>query len=79
MTDLNSLVALPNGVVLVEATGINDRGQVVAMGIVQVIPEPSAYAMLLAGLVFIGVLSRRRLHGSREKYMSQPAHPVEQI
>jgi probable HAF family extracellular repeat protein len=66
MTDLNSLVALPDGVVLVEATGINDRGQVVAMGIVQIIPEPSVYAMLLAGLGFIGVVSRRRLHGLRE-------------
>ena len=33
MTDLNSLVSLPGGVFLTEATGINNHGQVAAIGI----------------------------------------------
>ena len=33
MTDLNSLVSLPGGVVLTDATGINNHGQVAAIGI----------------------------------------------
>jgi probable HAF family extracellular repeat protein len=57
MTDLNSLVNLPDGVVLTEAWDINNVGQVIAVG---VIPEPHSYAMLLAGLSFLWVFSRRR-------------------
>ncbi|WP_091138727.1 PEP-CTERM sorting domain-containing protein [Nitrosospira sp. Nsp14] len=37
--------------------GINDAGQVPV--IAQVIPEPEAYAMLLAGLGLIGFMVRR--------------------
>jgi probable HAF family extracellular repeat protein len=55
MTDLNSLVSQPGGVVLSEATGINNHGQVAAN-----IPEPETYAMLLAGLVLVGFIARRR-------------------
>jgi hypothetical protein len=45
MTDLNSLVHLPDGWVLTDARGINDAGQVIAAAI----PEPESYALLLAG------------------------------
>ena len=58
MTDLNSLVSLPGGVVLTEATGINNHGQVAAIG--ATIPEPETYAMLLAGLGLLGFIARRR-------------------
>jgi probable HAF family extracellular repeat protein len=56
MTDLNSLVSVP-GVVLTDAVGINNHGQVAAIG---VIPEPETYALLLAGLGLTGVMVRRR-------------------
>lgn len=55
MTDLNSLVHLPDGIILTSAPGINNAGQVIAIG---VIPEPETYAMFLAGLVLIGFMSR---------------------
>ena len=45
--DLNSLVHLPGGVILTQATGINNSGQVIAIAIV---PEPEVYALLLKGL-----------------------------
>jgi probable HAF family extracellular repeat protein len=57
MMDLNALVHLPEGVVLTTATGINNVGQVVAIGTV---PEPSSYALMLAGLVLVGVVIRRK-------------------
>jgi hypothetical protein len=79
IADLNSLVDLPDGVALVEATGINDQGQVAALGTVQIIPKPSAYVMLLAGLLFVGVISRRSLHESRERDISQAAHQAVEI
>jgi probable HAF family extracellular repeat protein len=58
MTDLNSLVSLPGGGVLTEATGINNHGQVAAIG--NPIPEPETYAMLLAGLGLLGFIARGR-------------------
>jgi hypothetical protein len=58
MTDLNSLVHLPSGLVLSEAVGINNAGQVIAAAI----PEPESYALLLAGLVLIGVVTWRKEH-----------------
>ena len=58
MTDLNSLVSLPGGGVLTEATGINNHGQVPAVG--SFIPEPETYAMLLAGLGLLGFIANRR-------------------
>jgi probable HAF family extracellular repeat protein len=57
MTDLNSLVHLPEGVILASATGINNVGQVVAIAVV---PEPSSYALMLAGLALVGMVIRRR-------------------
>ena len=56
MIDLNSLVDLPGGVILTNALGINNVGQVVVVG---VIPEPESYAMFLAGLGLIGLIARR--------------------
>jgi probable HAF family extracellular repeat protein len=55
MTDLNSIVNLPDGIVLTEAMDINNVGQVIAVG---VIPEPETYAMFLAGLGLIGFMLR---------------------
>ena len=56
MTDLNSLVHLPDGFVMDRAIAINDMGQV----IVSAIPEPESYAIMLAGLVLTGVMVRRK-------------------
>jgi probable HAF family extracellular repeat protein len=58
MTDLNSSVSLPGGVFLTEARGINNLGQVAAIG--SPVPEPETYAMLLAGLSLLGFAARRR-------------------
>jgi hypothetical protein len=58
MNDLNSLVNLPDGVVLTEAGGINNTGQLVATA--SVIPEPATFALMLAGLALIGGVSRRK-------------------
>ena len=58
MTDLNSLVSLPGGDFLTNATGINNHGQVAAIG--NPIPEPETYAMLLAGLGLLGFIARGR-------------------
>ena len=58
MTDLNSLVSLPGGSILSEATGINNHGQVAV--IASPIPEPETSAMLLAGLGLLGFIARRR-------------------
>ena len=60
MMDLNSVVNLPRGVILTEATDINNVGQVIALGV----PEPESYAMFLAGMGLIGFMaSRKRLIG----------------
>ena len=58
MTDLNSLVSLPGGDFLTTATGINNHGQVPAIG--SFIPEPETYAMLLAGLGLLDFIARHR-------------------
>ena len=59
MMDLNSLVDLPAGTVLTDATGINNAGQMIANAAV-VIPEPQSYALLLAGVALIAVIIRRK-------------------
>jgi hypothetical protein len=66
MTDLNSLVKLENGTFLAEATGINDRGQIITNAsdghsyLLTPVPEPETYAMFLAGLGVMGFIARRR-------------------
>ena len=66
MTDLNSLVELQNGAFRADATGINDRGQIIANAsdghayLLTPVPEPETYAMLLAGLSLMGLIVRRR-------------------
>jgi len=63
MTDLNSLVGLP-GVVLSEASAINNMGQVIAYSYsLGPIPEPQTYALMLAGLFLTGVMVRRKQKG----------------
>ena len=56
MMDLNSVVNLPRGVILTEATDINNVGQVIALGV----PEPESYAMFLAGMGLIGFMALRK-------------------
>ena len=58
MTDLNSLIDLPNGVILTSASGINNIGQVIAQA--AIIPEPETSALLLAGLTVIGLMAQRK-------------------
>jgi probable HAF family extracellular repeat protein len=61
ITDLNSLVHVPGGGIFTEARGINDAGQVIAIGgIPAVVPEPESYALLLAGLALIGFIARQK-------------------
>ena len=60
MMDLNSLVDLPGGLVLEQAIGINNSGQVVAIG---TIPEPEIYALLLSGLAFVRFMARPKKKG----------------
>jgi len=57
MMDLNSLVHLPGGGILTEATGINNAGQVI---VIATIPEPEISALFLAGLAVIGFVARRK-------------------
>jgi probable HAF family extracellular repeat protein len=59
MTDLNSLVSLPEGVVLSQAIAINNSGQVVALSV----PEPASYALMLVGLGLVGLMANRRKQG----------------
>jgi probable HAF family extracellular repeat protein len=56
MTDLNSLVHLPDGWILTDARGINDAGQIIAAAI----PEPESYALLLVGLVLLAAVAWRK-------------------
>ncbi len=58
MTDVNSYADLPDGVILHEAHGINNLGQVI--GLVPPIPEPASYALLLAGLGLVGFMTQRK-------------------
>ncbi|PTR14521.1 putative secreted protein with PEP-CTERM sorting signal [Nitrosospira sp. Nsp2] len=58
MMDLNSLVHLPPGVTLIEAHGLNNAGQVIALA--TIVPEPEVYALFLAGLGLVGLIAHRR-------------------
>jgi len=69
MMDLNSLVDLPQGVILSQAVDINNRGQVIAnANTISTIPKPEAYALLLAGLGLVGFIARRK-KGEVHKYL----------
>jgi probable HAF family extracellular repeat protein len=59
MTDLNSLASLPPNVILTAATAINNYGQVVVNA--SIVPEPETYALMLAGLVLVGSMARRKI------------------
>jgi probable HAF family extracellular repeat protein len=58
MTDLNSLVEIPARIVLKSAIDINNAGQVLVYA--ALIPEPQSYALMLAGLILIGSMVRRK-------------------
>lgn len=61
MMDLNSLLDLPNGLVLGAPIDINNAGQVIAWGsIIPSIPEPEIYALLLAGLTVVGFMAQHK-------------------
>ncbi len=78
MTDLNSLISPGSGLVLTDARGINDLGQIVAFGtdvngfnhvvLLSAVPEPASLVMTGSGLL-IGLLGlarrgrRRRVSG----------------
>ena len=57
ITDLNLLVKVPDDYLLIQAVDINNKGQVIAIGVV---PEPESYIMLLAGLGLVGFVARRK-------------------
>lgn len=60
MADLNSVVSPPAGVTFTGASAINNVGQIVASGMTTVIPEPESYALMLSGLILIGLMARRK-------------------
>jgi probable HAF family extracellular repeat protein len=60
MTDLNLLLPHPQPVFLwTQAVDINNHGQVIVAA--SIVPEPETYALLLAGLVPIGIMAQRKL------------------
>ena len=60
MMDLNSLVNVPNGGSLRAATGINNAGQIIALGFIPAVPEPEISALFIAGLALVGFMARRK-------------------
>ena len=61
MTDLNSLVDLPAGIILTSAADINNAGQIIVhASTIPPIPEPQSYALMLAGLILAGFMVRRK-------------------
>lgn len=70
MMDLNSLIGTNSGWTLVQAFGINDAGQIVGEGnfngrnyavLLNPVPEPSTWALLLLGTGTLYFLRRRRV------------------
>ncbi|SEO58814.1 HAF repeat-containing PEP-CTERM protein [Nitrosovibrio sp. Nv6] len=57
MINLNLFADLPERTILTHALGINNNGQVIAMGVV---PEPETYALILVGLGLVGWMVRRK-------------------
>ena len=68
MMDLNSLVDVPAGVILEQAFGINNSGQVIAIANV---PEPEIYALFLAGLALVGFIAWRKKMGGEAFSLGQ--------
>jgi hypothetical protein len=67
---INNEGRVVEGALLIRAVDINNAGQVLA--IAQVIPEPEAYAMLLAGLGLIGFMVwRERLVAEKPPVVSE--------
>lgn len=69
MVDLNSFIDPASGFTLTTAEGINDRGDIVGWGtvggvtrayVLQAVPEPEAWALMLAGLAVLGFVAGRR-------------------
>jgi probable HAF family extracellular repeat protein len=60
MTDINSLVNVPGGYFLTDAYDINNSGQILALGVIDVIPEPKVYALMLVGLVLVAFVAQRK-------------------
>lgn len=70
MVSIDSLMGPSSGFSFKTAEGINDRGDIVGWGtaadgsthayLLSAVPEPSTYAMLVAGLIAVTVLWRRR-------------------
>ena len=65
MTDLNDLATLEGDYFLI-AYGINDQGQIIAGDssgrayLLSPVPEPKAYALILAGLGLVGFVARKQ-------------------
>lgn len=66
MLDLNSLPNAPKGIVLTDATAINDHNQIVTEGsdqhsyiIALDVPEPSSYVLVAVGLIGLGFWQRK--------------------
>jgi len=66
MVDMNSLVSLGDGLYLNDVWGLNDAGQVLVSDqngfgyLLTPVPEAASSAMLLAGLLMLGLLARQR-------------------
>ena len=68
MTNLNSLIDPLSGWQIEDARDINDAGQIAAFGcnvstchalLLTPVPEPQTWAMLVAGLGFVGLRRRK--------------------
>jgi probable HAF family extracellular repeat protein len=61
MTDLNSLVEPAGTVLMSEAVGIDNVGQIIVLGFpIPAIPEPQSYALMPAGLILLGFMVLRK-------------------
>jgi probable HAF family extracellular repeat protein len=66
ITDLNLLIPHPQPVFLwTQAVGINNHGQIVVEA--SIVPEPETYALLLAGLVLIGIMGGASFAGASQR------------